>query len=97
VRIAQEAGLRYRLRFHLQEVDLGGDEVVMGRGSMCHVTIDDPMLSRRHVRIDLTGAKPTIEDLRSRNGRSSTDARSPAARRWKTAIAFGSAPRSWCS
>ncbi len=35
---------------------------------MCHVTIDDPMLSRRHVRIDLTGCKPTIEDLRSRNG-----------------------------
>ena len=60
--------MRYRLRFHLQEVDLGGEEVVIGRGSMCHVTIDDPMLSRRHARIDLTGSKPTIEDLRSRNG-----------------------------
>ena len=60
--------MRYRLRFHLQEVDLSGDEVVIGRGSMCHVTIDDPMLSRRHVRIDLGGSKPIIEDLRSRNG-----------------------------
>ncbi len=60
--------MRYRLRFHLQEVDLSGDEVVIGRGSMCHVTIDDPMLSRRHVRIDLSASEPTIEDLRSRNG-----------------------------
>jgi hypothetical protein len=60
--------LRYRLRFHLQEVDLAGDEVVVGRGSMGHVTIDDPMLSRRHIRIDLSGSEPTVEDLHSRNG-----------------------------
>ncbi len=60
--------MRYRLRFHLQEVDLQGEEVVIGRGSMCHMTIDDPMLSRRHIRIDLSGPKPTIEDLASRNG-----------------------------
>jgi hypothetical protein len=60
--------LRYRLRFHLQEVDLTGDEVVVGRGSIGHVTIDDPMLSRRHIRIDLSGSEPTLEDLRSRNG-----------------------------
>lgn len=60
--------MRYRLRFHLQEVDLTGEEVVIGRGSMCHLTIDDPMLSRRHVRIDLRGQKPSIEDLQSRNG-----------------------------
>ncbi|MGB5701648.1 MAG: FHA domain-containing protein [Polyangiales bacterium] len=60
--------MRYRLRFHLQEVDLRGDEVVVGRGSVCHVTIDDPMLSRRHARIDLSASEPVIEDLRSRNG-----------------------------
>lgn len=59
---------RYRLRFHLQEVDLTAGEVVIGRGSMCHVSIDDPMLSRRHARLDLTGAQPFIEDLQSRNG-----------------------------
>lgn len=59
---------RYRLRFHLHEVDLVGDEIVIGRGSMGHVTIDDPMLSRRHIRIDLSGSEPVVEDLRSRNG-----------------------------
>ena len=60
--------MRYRLRFHLQEVDLSGDEIVVGRGSTGQVTIDDPMLSRRHMRIDLSGAEPTLEDLHSRNG-----------------------------
>ncbi|UCH28346.1 MAG: FHA domain-containing protein [Myxococcales bacterium] len=52
--------MRYRLRFHLQEVDLTGEEVVIGRGSMCHVTIEDPMLSRRHVLIDLGGHMRSI-------------------------------------
>lgn len=60
--------MRYRLRFHLQEVDLATDEVVVGRGPDCHVTIDDPMLSRRHVRIVLGDEGPTVEDLESRNG-----------------------------
>ena len=35
---------------------------------MGHLTIDDPMLSRRHIRIDLSGPEPTLEDLHSRNG-----------------------------
>ena len=60
--------MRYRLRLHLQEIDLSGSEVIIGRGSMCQITIDDPMLSRRHVRIDFSGPRPTLEDLRSRNG-----------------------------
>ena len=60
--------MRYRLRLHLQEFDLFGDEVIIGRDSMGQVTIDDPMLSRRHIRIDLAGAEPLLEDLHSRNG-----------------------------
>jgi hypothetical protein len=60
--------VRFRLRFHLQEIDLLGDDVIVGRDPACQITIDDPMLSRRHVRIDLSGGKPTIEDLGSRNG-----------------------------
>lgn len=60
--------MRYRLRLHLQEIDLLGDEVVIGRGSMGQITIEDPMLSRRHIRIDLSGSEPLLEDLRSRNG-----------------------------
>jgi hypothetical protein len=60
--------LRYRLRFLLQEFDLDRDDVVIGRGSTCSVTVDDPMMSREHVRIDLSGPEPVLEDLHSRNG-----------------------------
>lgn len=60
--------MRYRLRFHLQEVDLSTEEVLIGRGPECHLTIDDPMLSRQHARIELGSSAPYIEDLRSRNG-----------------------------
>ena len=60
--------VRYPVRFHLQEVDLSGDAVIVGRGATCQITIDDPMLSRRHARLDLRGSEPEIEDLGSRNG-----------------------------
>ncbi|MEM8606476.1 MAG: FHA domain-containing protein [Myxococcota bacterium] len=60
--------MRYRLRFLLQEFDLDREKVVIGRGTHCCVTIDDPMMSREHVRIDLSGGKPLVEDLQSRNG-----------------------------
>ncbi|MDH3622703.1 MAG: FHA domain-containing protein [Myxococcales bacterium] len=60
--------MRYRLRFLLQEFDLDRDTVIVGRDTTCSVTIDDPMMSRQHVRIDLSGAEPMLEDLHSRNG-----------------------------
>lgn len=60
--------MRYRLRFLLQEFDLDRDVVVIGRGTTCCVTIDDPMMSREHARIDLSKDKPLLEDLQSRNG-----------------------------
>ena len=60
--------MRYRLRFLLQEFDLDRDIVVIGRGTGCCVTIDDPMMSREHARIDLSDEAPMIEDLQSRNG-----------------------------
>ncbi len=60
--------MRYRLRFLLQEFDLDRDNVTIGRDTACSVTIDDPMMSREHVRIDLSGPEPILEDLHSRNG-----------------------------
>lgn len=60
--------MRYRLRFVLQEIDLVADEVLIGRGSRCTVTIDDPMISREHLRLDLSGDEPRVQDLGSRNG-----------------------------
>jgi hypothetical protein len=59
---------RYRLRFLLQEVDLGPGSTVIGRSASCHITIDDPLVSREHARICVEGNRITLEDLGSRNG-----------------------------
>ena len=59
---------RYRLRFLLQEFDLRGPEVIIGRSPECHITIEDPLVSRQHAKILVNDDKPTIEDLGSRNG-----------------------------
>ena len=60
--------MRYRIRFVLQEIDLEGDDVLIGRGSQCTVTIDDPLVSRQHLRLAFAGSEPRIHDLSSRNG-----------------------------
>lgn len=59
---------RYRLRFLLQEVDLPQGETLLGRSVTCHITIEDPLVSRRHARIVVAEDRVTIEDLGSRNG-----------------------------
>jgi hypothetical protein len=59
---------RYRLRFLLQEIDLPQGETLIGRSASCHVTIEDPLVSRQHARINIEGSRVTAEDLGSRNG-----------------------------
>lgn len=59
---------RYRLRFQLQEIDLGHGETLLGRSPDCHVTIEDPLVSRRHARIVISDDGAIVEDLGSRNG-----------------------------
>jgi FHA domain-containing protein len=59
---------RYRLRFHLQEVDLQRGSTYIGRSEECEVTIEDPLVSRKHARILFEGDDVTLEDLESRNG-----------------------------
>jgi len=59
---------RFRLRFLLQEFDLAGPEIVIGRSSECHITIEDPLISRRHARIEIRGDEAFVSDAGSRNG-----------------------------
>ena len=59
---------RFRLRFLLQEIDLPTGETVIGRSPACHVTIDDPLVSRRHAAVRITQDKAVVEDLGARNG-----------------------------
>jgi predicted component of type VI protein secretion system len=59
---------RYRLRLLLQEFDLPPGETVLGRSPECHVTIDDPLVSREHAKILVTNERVVLRDLGSRNG-----------------------------
>jgi hypothetical protein len=59
---------RFRLRFLLQEIDLPQGDTLIGRSASCQVTLDDPLVSREHARIRISGAGATVEDLGSRNG-----------------------------
>ena len=59
---------RFRLRFLLQEFDIVGPEVILGRSPECNITIEDPLVSRQHSRIRVDGDKAFVSDLGSRNG-----------------------------
>lgn len=60
--------LRHRLRFLLQELDLPPGETLIGRSPDCLITLDDPLVSRRHGRFLIRGNEAVFEDLGSRNG-----------------------------
>lgn len=60
--------MRHRLRFLLQELDLPPGETLIGRSPDCLVTLDDPLVSRRHARIGIRGDEAFFEDVGSRNG-----------------------------
>jgi hypothetical protein len=59
---------RFRLRFLLQELDLRGPMVTLGRSSDCQITIDDPLVSRVHAELTVTDSCVRVRDLGSRNG-----------------------------
>jgi predicted component of type VI protein secretion system len=60
--------LRYRLRLPLQELDLPLGATTIGRSLECHLTLDDPLVSRCHARIVVGSDRAIIQDLGSRNG-----------------------------
>lgn len=59
---------RFRLRFSSHELDLPLGESIVGRSSSAWITLDDPLISRRHARFLATEEEASIEDLASRNG-----------------------------
>ena len=52
----------------LQEFDLPPGSTIIGRSLDCHVTLEDPLVSRRHARIVVDPTRARIEDMGSRNG-----------------------------
>ena len=59
---------RYHLRFKEGLVEIPEGELVIGRASDCHLTINDGLVSRRHARVTNSGNALLVEDLASRNG-----------------------------
>lgn len=45
-----------------------GDTAVIGRDSICELTIDSPLVSRRHLQVSHTGGQWRVQDMRSSNG-----------------------------
>lgn len=59
---------RWRLRFHLQEIDLRPGRTILGRGPECPITFDDALVSRQHAEIFVCEEGCLLSDLNSRNG-----------------------------
>jgi FHA domain len=59
---------RFRIRFPVHELDLPPGEAIIGRSSDCWLTLDDPLISRRHARFLALDDNIWLEDLGSRNG-----------------------------
>ena len=59
---------RWRLRFHLQEIDLRPGRTILGRGPECPITFDDALVSRQHAEIFVCDEDCLLTDLNSRNG-----------------------------
>ncbi|MFO0551593.1 MAG: FHA domain-containing protein [Polyangiaceae bacterium] len=58
----------FRLRYRAHDIELPVGEFVIGRSEECQLSIDDPMVSRRHGAIRVTPDAATVVDLNSRNG-----------------------------
>jgi pSer/pThr/pTyr-binding forkhead associated (FHA) protein len=60
--------MRFRLRYMQHDLELAEGEFVVGRNASCQLSLDDPLVSRRHARLLVQPTGVLLEDLQSRNG-----------------------------
>src|ERR1700716_3944594 len=60
--------MRFRLRYLHHDLELTTGEFAIGRSPECQLSLDDPLVSRRHARLIVANDGVVIEDLQSRNG-----------------------------
>ena len=60
--------MRFRLRYLQHDLELTEGEFAVGRNASCQLSLDDPLVSRRHALLVVAGEEVTVEDLQSRNG-----------------------------
>jgi predicted component of type VI protein secretion system len=60
--------MRFRLRYLQHDLELNEGSFAVGRNASCQLSLDDPLVSRRHAIFEVTPSGVTLEDLASRNG-----------------------------
>jgi predicted component of type VI protein secretion system len=58
----------FRLRYLAHDLELAGGEFVVGRSTDCQLSLDDPLVSRRHAVLRVRRDGVSVQDLGSRNG-----------------------------
>ena len=60
--------MKYRLRYLQHDFELSLGQFVIGRAAECQLSLDDPLVSRRHALMLARDNRVTIQDLGSANG-----------------------------
>jgi predicted component of type VI protein secretion system len=60
--------MRFRLRYLQHDLELSEGQFAVGRNASCQLSLDDPLVSRRHALLTVSRDGVTVEDLESRNG-----------------------------
>ncbi|MDP9001034.1 MAG: FHA domain-containing protein [Myxococcota bacterium] len=60
--------MHFRLNYLHHDLELTAGEFALGRSAECELSLDDPLVSRRHALLLVAKDGVTIEDLQSRNG-----------------------------
>lgn len=60
--------MRFRLRYQQHNLELSLGQFLIGRSTECQLSLDDPLVSRKHARLIVTDDGIFVEDMGSRNG-----------------------------
>src|SRR3982751_5063150 len=60
--------MRFRLRYQQHDLELNEGTFAVGRNASCQLSLDDPLVSRRHAIFEVGPHGVTVQDLGSRNG-----------------------------
>jgi predicted component of type VI protein secretion system len=60
--------MRFRLRYLHHDLELTEGQFAVGRNASCQLSLDDPLVSRRHALLTVALEGVVVEDLQSRNG-----------------------------
>jgi hypothetical protein len=60
--------MRFRLRYLTHDLELSAGTFSIGRSATCQLSLDDPLVSRRHALLHVSDDEVVVEDAGSRNG-----------------------------